>query len=245
MTRPSITVSVVSHGQNALVNRLLSDLAEHCASGLEVILTQNILDPVPLDASAQAHRFEIITNSQPKGFGANHNSAFARSSADAFFVVNPDVRLFGDPFASLASRLGGHVGAVGPIVLSPGGAVEDSARRFPTVANLLRKLALGTEGTDYPTDKGPVEVEWLAGMFIGFEREAYERVAGFDERYFLYYEDVDICRRLRGHGYKVLYDPTVSIVHEARRASRTDPRLMRIHAASILRYLRTTYRDGP
>jgi N-acetylglucosaminyl-diphospho-decaprenol L-rhamnosyltransferase len=82
-------------------------------------------------------------------------------------------------------------------------------------------------------------------MFIGFARHAYERVEGFDERYFLYYEDVDICRRLRGHGYKVLYDPTVSIVHEARRASRTDPRLMRIHAASILRYLRTTYRNGP
>jgi GT2 family glycosyltransferase len=244
MTRPGITVSVVSHGQNALVNRLLSDLAEHCASRLEVILTQNIFDPVPLDA-AQAHRFEIITNSQPKGFGANHNSAFARSTSDTFFVVNPDVRLLGDPFFSLASRLGGsRVGAVGPGVLSPSGAVEDSARRFPTVASLLRKLVLGGAGPDYPTDKGPVEVEWVAGMFVGFEREAYERVRGFDERYFLYYEDVDICRRLGSHGYKVLYDPTVSIVHEARRASRTDPRLMRIHAASILRYLRSTYRDG-
>jgi len=49
---------------------------------------------------------------------------------------------------------------------------------------------------------------------------------------------------LRNHGYKVLYDPTVSIVHEARRASRTDPRLMRIHAASILRYLLSTLRSG-
>jgi len=243
MTCPSITVSVVSHGQNALVNRLVADLSQHC-SGLELILTQNILDPVPLGTPAQAHRFELITNSQPKGFGANHNAAFARSTSQSFFVVNPDVRLLGDPFHTLASQLNAGVAAVGPVVLSASGAVEDSARRFPTLASLLRKLFVGATGPDYPTDKGPIEVEWVAGMFIGFDREAYARVGGFDERYFLYYEDVDICRRLRSHGYKVLYDPTVSIVHEARRASRTDPRLMRIHAASILRYLLSTLRSG-
>jgi GT2 family glycosyltransferase len=87
-------------------------------------------------------------------------------------------------------------------------------------------------------------VEWVAGMFIGFRRDAYARVGGFDERYFLYYEDVDICRRLRSHGYKVVYDTTVSVIHEARRASRRDPRLMGIHAASALRYLLSSYKDG-
>jgi hypothetical protein len=244
MTRPSVTVSVVSHGQNALLNRLMADLAEHCASELELIVTQNILDPVPLSAPAQVRRLEVITNSQPKGFGANHNAAFARSTSPTFFVVNPDVRLFGDPFQTLAGRLKGRVAAVGPMVLSASGEVEDSARRFPTVASLARKLVVGATGPDYPTDKGPLEVEWVAGMFIGFDREAYARVGGFDERYFLYYEDVDICRRLRIHGYEVLYDPTVSIVHEARRASRSDPRLMRIHAASVLRYLVSTFRSG-
>jgi len=121
--------------------------------------------------------------------------------------------------------------------------VEDSARRFPTVTSLLRKLVVGNTGPDYPTDKGPIEVEWVAGMFIGFDRAAYARIRGFDERYFLYYEDVDICRRLRTYGSKVLYDPTVSIVHEARRASRRDRRLMRIHASSVLRYLVSTFRS--
>ncbi|HXJ50302.1 MAG TPA: glycosyltransferase [Burkholderiales bacterium] len=244
MIRPSVTVSVVSHGQNALLNRLLADLAEHCTSELELIVTQNILDAVPLSAPARVHRFEAITNSKPKGFGANHNAAFARSTSQSFFIVNPDVRLLGDPFQTLAGQLKGRVAAVGPVVLSASGKVEDSARRFPTLSSLLRKLFVGATGPDYPTDKGPIEVEWVAGMFIGFDREAFARVGGFDERYFLYYEDVDICRRLRNHGYKVLYDPTVSIVHEARRASRSDPRLMRIHAASVVRYLMSTLRSG-
>jgi GT2 family glycosyltransferase len=242
MTRPSITVSVISHGQNALVNRLLADMAQHCPSRLEVILTQNIFDPVPLNPPRDAHQFELVANEQPKGFGANHNSAFARSSTDAFFVVNPDVRLIADPFSPLMADLAsGGIAAVGPVVRSIKGELEDSARRFPTVASLLRKLVLGNAGPEYPIDQGPLEVEWVAGMFIGFRREAYARVGGFDERYFLYYEDVDICRRLNTHGYKVMYDPTVSIIHEARRASRTNPRLMRIHAASALRYLMRSY----
>src|SRR5580765_784340 len=198
MTHPSVTVSVVSHGQNALLNRLLADLAQHCPSRLEVILTQNILDPVPLNPPAQVHRFEVITNSAPKGFGANHNAAFARSRSDTFFIVNPDVRLLADPFRSLAGQLGNRlVAAVGPVVRSATGEVEDSARRFPTLTSLLRKLILDNTGPDYPTDQGAIEVDWVAGMFIGFRREVYASVGGFDERYFLYYEDVDICRRLR------------------------------------------------
>jgi GT2 family glycosyltransferase len=112
------------------------------------------------------------------------------------------------------------------------------------VARLLGKLVRGTAGPDYRVDKGPLEVEWVAGMFIGFRSDAYARIGGFDERYFLYYEDVDICRRLRSHGCKVVYDTTVSVIHEARRASRRNPRLMRIHAASALRYLLSSYKDG-
>ena len=245
MTRPRITVSVVSHAQNALVNRLLEDLAEYCAPGLEVILTENIPDPVPLQLPRDVHRFEQLANEQPKGFGANHNSAFARSRGDLFFVVNPDIRLSGDPFPQLAVSLeSGRAAAVGPVVRAADGRLEDSARRFPTVTSLLAKLVRSKTVPDYPIDKGPVEVDWIAGMFVGFRRDAYAAVGGFDERYFLYYEDVDLCRRLRSHAYKVVYETGVSVIHEARRASRRNPRLMRIHAASALRYLMTSYPKG-
>jgi hypothetical protein len=131
--------------------------------------------------------------------------------------------------------------AVGPLVLSGKGTVEDSARRYPTVGSLVRKaFAQGTK-PDYAIDRGALEVDWVAGMFILFAAEAYRAVQGFDERYFLYYEDVDICRRLRSRGQRVVYDPAVSVIHDARRASRRNPRLMRIHAASALRYLLSRY----
>ena len=75
-------------------------------------------------------------------------------------------------------------------------------------------------------------------MFMLFRSEAFAAVGGFDERYFLYYEDADICRRLQGAGRPVVYVPAAEVVHDARRASRRDPRLALHHAASAWRFMR-------
>lgn len=233
----SLLVSVVSHCQNSLVNRLLQDLARQCGSDLAIIVTENVRDPVPLEFPAGA-RIELVANASPKGFGANHNAAFCRSTAPVFVVLNPDIRLEQNPFLSLGARLrDARTAAAGPLVRSPQGGVEDSARRFPTALSLLRKALRGSAGPDYPVDAGPLEVDWIAGMCIALRRDAFAKVGGFDERYFLYYEDVDLCRRLRLSGYSIIYDTNVSVVHDARRASRRNLGLMRIHAASAVRYL--------
>jgi len=233
---PSITVSVVSHRQNALVNAFLGDLARLFGKDLSIVVTENVLDEVPLDKSA-ACPFELIVNARPKGFGANHNAAFRHCRTPLFCVANPDIRLPADPFPALAHALEAErAGVAGPLVRSPAGGVEDSARRSPSVASLLRKLFAGASGPDYPVDRGPVSVDWVAGMFMLFRSETFRALGGFDEAYFLYYEDVEICRRLRRLGHKVLYAPDAGVVHDARRASRRDLSLMRHHLTSIARY---------
>lgn len=234
-------LSVVSHGQNHLVNQLLGDLSALRPASLSVVLTQNIPDSEPLDTHGL--RIDIVVNSAPKGFGANHNAAFARCAAPRFCVVNPDIRLQADPFPRLLAALDDErVAVAAPLVRNPEGSVEDSVRRFPTVGRLLRKLLPGSGGPDYPFDQGPLEVDWAAGMFLAFRSDGYRAVNGFDESFFLYYEDVDICRRLRLLGYTCVFCPEVSVTHDARRASRRNPRLMGIHAASAMRYLARRYR---
>jgi N-acetylglucosaminyl-diphospho-decaprenol L-rhamnosyltransferase len=242
MSDQPVTVSIVSHAQNALVNRLLEDVAAHCAAGLKVIITENVPDGEPLRLSQVSHEIEIIRNTRTKGFGANHNAAFARCRTEFFCVANPDIRLRADPFGPLSAPLSTRrAAAVAPLVLSRQGSIEDSARHYPTFASLVRKAFTRGTKPDYAIDQGAIEVDWVAGMFVLFTTEAYGAVGGFDERYFLYYEDVDICRRLRARGYKILYEPAVAVIHDARRASRRNPRLMRIHAASALRYLLSRY----
>jgi N-acetylglucosaminyl-diphospho-decaprenol L-rhamnosyltransferase len=234
----AITLSVVSHGQNALVNQLLGDLARLARPDLSIVVTQNVPDRDPLDAPPGA---TVIANERPKGFGANHNAAFARVDTPHFCVANPDVRLPQDPFPALIAALEGG-GVAGPRVCDPRGRTEDSARRFPTASSLLRKLISGASGPDYPVDDGPQRVDWVAGMFMLFRSEAFRAVGGFDERFFLYYEDVDVCRRMRALGYSAVYVPDVTVIHDARRESRRNPRRMAIHAASALRYLARRYR---
>jgi GT2 family glycosyltransferase len=235
----TITVSIVSHRQNRLVNVLLADLRRHCGQDVKILVTENVPDDVPLDLDDGG---ELIVNPSPKGFGANHNAAFGRCSSNLFCVVNPDVRLEGDPFPALRAVLSDpSVGAAGPLVRSPSGVVEDSARRFPTVLSLARKALAGQAGPDYRTDAGATRVDWVAGMFLLFRAAAFRAAGGFDERFFMYYEDVDICRRLRSQGLATVFEPRASVVHDARRASRRDPKLMAIHAASAFRYLVRRY----
>jgi N-acetylglucosaminyl-diphospho-decaprenol L-rhamnosyltransferase len=236
---PSITVSVVSHRQNALVNAFLGDLARLFGKDISIVVTENVLDEISLAIESAASPFELIVNARPKGFGANHNAAFQHCRTPLFCVANPDIRLGLDPFPALARALEAErVGVAGPLVRNPAGGVEDSARRSPTAGSLLRKLLAGASGPEYPIDRGPVAVDWVAGMFMLFRSDSFRAIGGFDEAYFLYYEDVEICRRLRRLGHRVLYVPGAEVVHDARRASRTDLAMMRHHLRSIARYLR-------
>jgi GT2 family glycosyltransferase len=234
MPLSAITVSIVSHGQNKLVNHLLSDLARHCDPSLRLIVTENVPDEEPLNF---AGAFKRIVNDQPKGFGANHNRAFLLCETPFFCVLNPDIRLASDPFARLVRLLDDErIAAAGPLVRNPKGDVEDSARVFPTPAILLKKLFVAPGGPDYPIDTGPLNVDWLAGMCILFRSAAYRAAGGFDEKFFLYYEDVDLCRRFHASGYGVWYEPRAEVIHDARRASRKNLRPMFIHIASVMRY---------
>jgi N-acetylglucosaminyl-diphospho-decaprenol L-rhamnosyltransferase len=233
-----ITVSVVSHAQNALVNAFLGDLARHCP-GVNVLVTLNIPEPAtPLALAGLPFAVEVIENRERKGFGANHNAAFARCRTEFFCVANPDLRLSADPFPALLESLQ-RADIAGPLVRNPAGGIEDSARRYPTLCSLAAKLFRGSPGPEYPTDRGEQAVDWVAGMFMLFRAAAFRDIGGFDEAYFMYYEDIDLCRRLNRAGGRVVYNPAASVVHDARRGSRRDPRLAARHAASIVRFLLT------
>jgi N-acetylglucosaminyl-diphospho-decaprenol L-rhamnosyltransferase len=233
-----ITVSVVSHGQWHLVSQLLTDLRSHCNSTtIELILTLNIPEVVTLDQADYDFSVRIIRNPQPKGFGANHNAAFAQANGQFFCVINPDIRFTSCPFSNLLACFSdSSVGIAAPLVLSPEGQPEDSARRFPTPWKILGKLKTRHDRPDYSLDGGMVPVDWCAGMLLLFPANVYANLRGFDERYFLYYEDVDICSRLTLSGFKVVMSADTHVVHHAQRSSHRQIRYMFWHVRSILRF---------
>lgn len=231
-----IAVSIVSHGHGAMVERLAAALLA-CPEVAQLLVTRNIPEALALPADG---RLQVIDNAAPKGFGANHNAAFAHCAQPFFCPLNPDIELDGNPFPALLAALERDGAALAaPLVRAPDGGVEDSIRHFPTPGGLLRK-ALGRGDGRYrlPADGADFHPEWVAGMFMLFRSDAYGRLGGFDEGYFLYYEDVDICVRLWRQGFKVLACPAVGVVHDARRDSRRSLRHLRWHLASMARYFR-------
>jgi len=233
-----ISVSIVSHGHGELVAQLLDDLRAHKPTGIEVILTLNIEEVLPFDPDSFPFSVKTIRNASPRGFAFNHNAAFKLARGGTFCILNPDIRLNTDPFSALVEELRNpRVGTVAPLILDPHGAIEDSARPFPTPSSLICK-ALGVEPRRYyEIGDESFSPDWVGGMFMLLRRDAFAAVGGFDARYRLYYEDVDLCARLRLDGYDVRLVPKARAVHSARRQSRRDIRYFFWHLRSMARYL--------
>ncbi len=237
-TLPTISVSIVSHVQARLLGALLSDLEKYCKNyPMEVLLTLNLPEVLPFNAEGFSFPVFVRVNAAPKGFSANHNQAFARSSGQLFCVMNPDIRLDSEVFSALHACLQNlAVGIAAPLVMNEQGTMEDSARHFPTPLKIFCKALGGCWGSDYAVEGKTVFPDWVAGMCMLFRREVFEKLGGFDERYFLYYEDVDMCVRLRLQGYQVALCPDASVVHYAHRSSHRNLKYMRWHLTSMLRF---------
>jgi hypothetical protein len=231
-----ISISVVSHRQFNLIKNLLDDLERFCLGlDFELILTLNLPEPVEVDH--YRYPIKIIENSKPNGFGKNHNNAFKVANGDFFCVVNPDVRLTSNVFVGLLGfHLANNPGISAPVVTNSNGDIEDSARRFPSPVGILSK-ALGIY-TLAKIRHRPLQIQpdWVAGMFMLFKSSEYKGIGGFDERYFLYYEDVDICARLKLKGRPVLVCPTATVIHDSQRTSHKNLKYLRWHITSMLRF---------
>lgn len=239
--RKLIALSIVSHGQGSLVERLLADLVAHVNESVEVIVTVNVPEP---EAYLERAPFpvKVLRNERPRGFGSNHNQAFASADADYFAVLNPDLRLPSLDLDCLIAVFGdASVGAVSPLVKGPAGTVEDNARRFPSPLRIVRRALRRLRGiantSDYDVAAGRQTcVEWVAGMFVVFPSALYRRVGGFDERFFMYLEDADICRRLAHEGYRTVVEGRTSVVHDARRATLVRADHLAWHLRSMARF---------
>lgn len=207
-----------------------------CQEINEIILTINIPEIIDIPKS---NIIKVINNESPKGFGQNHNFAFRFCSNEFFCVINPDISIASNPFNSLLMLMGNYqIGVCSPIVLSSNFEVEDSSRYFPTLKSLLRKFLFHDAGV-FKSNNFNLSFfypDWIGGMFMLFKADIYRNIFGFDERFFLYYEDVDICIRVWKSGFKVAIDRTSYIIHDARRDSHFKIKFFFLHMLSITKY---------
>jgi N-acetylglucosaminyl-diphospho-decaprenol L-rhamnosyltransferase len=196
----------------------------------------------------------LIEMDRNVGYAGGVNRAFAELPGRDVFLLNPDVRLSAtDAALGLADFLARNprVGVAAPRLLDDRGAVQPSARRFPSLLSMLGSLPsagrVGPAGRSYERyvapsrSSSPTEVDWVIGAAMLIRRAAYEATGGWDERFFLYMEDADFCRRCARAGWPIMYVPDVQLSHGYARASTrggsvSTSAARRRHVASLARF---------
>ncbi|WP_235578337.1 glycosyltransferase [Pseudorhodoferax sp. Leaf267] len=211
MRRP-ITVSIVSHGQQELLLPLLDQLDALSSEFIaRIVVTINTPEPDLLAGRNGCIPVVRIENNRPKGFGANHNAAFARCKTDWFLVLNPDVRFNRDVLQSLLAHALPNDGLLAPRIFEPGKQCPEPHRRLLTPLEILQR--------ESPGYRPPAKPTWVPGMFMLLRAYAYKDVNGFDPRFFMYGEDFDLCIRLKLKGWQISTAEHLFAYHDARRAS--------------------------
>lgn len=226
---PAVTVSIVSHGQLELIRPLLEQLDQFSrATVAKVLLTLNIPESdAPLADGRWSFPLERIENDRPMGFGANHNQAFEHCKTPWFLVLNPDIRFDADVLGPLVAHATADAGLLAPRILEPGKTTPEQHRAIITPLEIARRRRPG-----YAI---PAEPAWIPGLFMLFRSEAYRQIGGFDERFFMYGEDFDICARLRLAGWKIRIAEQLQTRHDAQRASHSSKRHLYWHLSSLFK----------
>ena len=231
----NITISIVSHNQIDYVKKLLSDLKKFNFYE-KIIITTNIKENLDSLENFKNLQLKIIANDKPKGFGENHNFAFNFCNTKYFLILNPDVRINKLDINNLQSIFNNEkfVYVVSPTANDLKGAVQDNARVFPKLYDPF--LRIFKKNIDYKRQGNYLEVDWVSGMFMLFDAKKFSELGGFDENFFLYYEDVDICKRIKLIGGKTIISNIEKVIHTGQKASHTNIKYSLIHIKSLFRY---------
>jgi len=187
---------------------------------------------------------EYIFVGKNMGFGAGHNIILDTINSEFHLILNPDVVFSSEVIPALIKTLKEEpsVSFVTPKVLYPNKEVQKVCRKHPTISGLLnRRLRLSKNGSmsneykdqDFERRFYP---DFIHGCFMLFKTIDFQNLKGFDARYFLYFEDADICRKIDLIGKNKLYYPEVQITHQYRRGSSKSMKLFFHHLSSALRY---------
>jgi N-acetylglucosaminyl-diphospho-decaprenol L-rhamnosyltransferase len=213
---PDVTVSIVSSGDLGILRACLDSIpAAAGPSEVQTIVVDNAVG-IAAGVTASHPGVEVIAGGIRRGFGANHNLACARADGRYVFILNDDTVLDAGCIDRLRRFMDQNpaVGAAGPRLRHPDGRDQASAFHFPTPARVaLTTATLQRAGWIMSGGERIRRVDWIHGAAMMVRRDAIAAVGGLDEGFYMYLEDVDLCRRLRDHGWEIAFFPRAGLVH--------------------------------
>ena len=241
-----IDVVVVTYNSREYVRRLVEPLCGH--PDIHVIVVDNNSTDKTLETVADLP-IRAIARDDNNGFGFACNVGWRAGDSSYVVFINPDSRVDPEAVLSLVDRLVREpgVGIVGPKIVDEEGHLYQSQRRFASVAISLAAAVFlprfrpttrwSLDVADPAAYEAPGSPDWVSGACFATRREVLIELGGFDDGFFLYYEDMDLAKRARELGNEIAYEPNVVVVHTGG-ASAPRARLVSVMARSRLRYAR-------
>ena len=251
-----LTVVTVTYSPGPHLDRFLASLGHATERAVTVVMADNgSTDGAPEEALQRYHNARLLHTGANLGYGSAVNRAAAQylggegGDPDFFVVANPDVVWGPGSIDALLDAAGRHpsAGALGPLIRDPDGSVYPSARHQPS---LIRGGMHAVVGPFWKTNPWTAayrqegmalserSVGWLSGSCLLLRRQAFDAIAGFDERYFMYMEDVDLGDRLARAGWQNVYVPSAEVLHDKGHSTGRDPaRNLAAHHTSTYTFL--------
>ena len=250
---PLIRVVVVTYSPGECLASFLSSLAAATTTPYEVVLADNGSTDGAPEAAAAAGLGRLLRTGGNLGYGGAANVGVRQTSAPWLVVANPDIEWAPGSLDAMiaATARWPDGGAFGPAIETPQGDLYPSARGFPSLRRGVGHALLGWWWPRNPwtaayrqEQSDPVEgpTGWLSGSCLLLRRTAFEAVGGFDESYFMFCEDLDLCDRLSQAGWRSVYVPGALVMHVGGHSWRRAPaRMLYHHHRSTYRYLSRKY----
>jgi GT2 family glycosyltransferase len=231
----TLGAAIVNYNAGAELRLALESIDRETRGAWQAVVVDNGSSDGSETAALEFAQARLVRNSANVGFARGVNQAVRECRADRIVIMNPDCALLPGSLPPLMAALDGdpQCAIAAPLVLDPDGAPQGNARGDPDMltglfgrAGLLRRVVPGLQvarrNVVAPgTDDAATAVDWVSGACMLVRRDAFVAVGGFDERYFMYWEDADLCRRLRAHGHTIRVVPAARAVHQVGRSSRT------------------------
>lgn len=240
MTRPDVSIVVVSFNTRDLLRRCLQTVeAESGGLSVETLVVDNVSRDGSADmVESEFPQVKLIRSDVNLGFAGANNRAFPLATGRYVVLLNSDAFLRPGALARSVQYMDAdpRIGLGGARLVGRDDSWQPSARMFPSPllefymlsglsARFPRSRVFGRMDRTWADQNEPAEVDWVPGAFSIIRADVLRQVGYFDEQFFLYFEEVDLCRRIRRAGYKICYWPDVVVEHWGGESSKTVERL--------------------
>lgn len=241
MDKPDFSVIIVTYNSADHIIDNLNSIFKFLPKNTEVIVVDNNSQDNTVSRVEKYKKVNLIVQSENLGFSKSCNIGANSSQGRYLFFLNPDAKIEQFNNKEVLSYLENNpdVGILAPQLIMSSGKIQPSVVKTPTIFRAFLEYYLGIKNSyrEYaPQTSNPLVIENAYGAAYIINRDFYNNMGGFDEKYFLYFEDLDLCRKVNKLGKRIIYYPDIKIRHAIGSSSKTNPNTLSLHRKSAIQY---------